>query len=90
VQLEVDHQVTKELIRHLQGQLPDAQQRIIERLPGDEDFREICREYEECAKCLIYWRSSARRNRDRIEEYADLLQELEQEILRLLQEESRS
>jgi hypothetical protein len=90
VQKEVDLQIAKELIRHIEAQLPDAQQRVNDRLPGDENFREICSEYEECVKCLTYWRSSEQRNRDRVEEYAQLLQELEQEILRLLQEESQS
>jgi hypothetical protein len=86
----VDHHIATELILHLQAQLPDAQERIIERLPRDENFREICLEYEECAKSLAYWQSLEQRNTVRVEEYAKLLQELELEILRLLQEKSGS
>jgi hypothetical protein len=81
----VDHHIATELILRLQAQLPDAQELIVERLPRDENFREICLEYEECAKSLAYWRSTQQR-KDRVEEYAKLLQELELEILRLLQE----
>lgn len=90
VQKEVDRQIVRELIRHLEAQLPDAQERIIERLPGDENFREICLEYEDCAKSLAYWRSSQQPNSDRVDEYAQLLQELEHEVLRLLQDDSQS
>lgn len=80
----MDRHVAQALIHKLEAQLPNAQQRFNEHLSEDEAFGEIFSEYEECAKCLAYWQSSAQQHQDRTEEYVNLLRELEREILGIL------
>jgi DNA-binding transcriptional MerR regulator len=74
-----------ELARHLESEVPDALERI-KRLLRDEPFQDMCVEYEECSRCLRQWSHSAAQHRARIEEYMELIINLQEEILRYLQE----
>jgi hypothetical protein len=57
----------------------------IERLYGQHDeFREMCEHYSECQLVLARFRSSADAKQDRVQEYKDLIEELEQEIRKTL------
>ena len=68
---------------------------VLERFPNDwevivglcgqnEGFRELCEHYAECQTVLSKLRTSSDTTRDRVQEYEDLIEELEQEIRRTL------
>ena len=71
---------------------------VIERFPGHKDnilqffrknqnFQTICDDYQLCAESLKRWnRSTSKEAPERRKEYADLLHELETEILQVLDE----
>ena len=63
---------------------------IIHRLHReDETFQSICEDYQSCCEALDRWSlSKAEEAAARKIEYADLLQDLEQEILQYLREHS--
>ena len=84
--MNVDHQVKAGLVERLNDTLPDAAQRIEACLSEHETFQDMCENYEECALGLERWRASPERHKERIEEYVQLLQELENEILQFLKE----
>lgn len=51
----------------------------------NEEFKSICEDYRQCSAALRYWsRSSQDSAAARRQEYAVLLQELEEEILKIL------
>ncbi len=53
----------------------------------DKTFRDICRNYKKCAEALHYWSESNRSEAaERHREYSALLQELELEITKNLEE----
>jgi hypothetical protein len=43
-------------------------------------FREICADYDEAVRALRYWQSAASSSDPRIEQYRELVNELESEI----------
>ena len=53
-------------------------------LRDDEDFRELCEDYEVATDALIYWRAVERCSDERTRDYQDLIAELESEIMRIL------
>ncbi len=63
---------------------PDDWQVIVRLCGQSEGFRELCEHYAECQAVLARLRSSADAKRDRVQEYEDLVEELEQEIRRTL------
>jgi hypothetical protein len=65
-------------------QLPDLRTQIIDRLAGDTDFQSLCHDYDRCAVALGRFREEAEIVPDRIEEYEQLLAELEKDILQAL------
>lgn len=66
---------------------PDRKGSILRFFKENENFQIICDDYRQCSKALERWNQSASEeaagNR---KEYADLLQELELEILQILNE----
>lgn len=81
----MDTQILGELARYLEPEVPDASEKI-NRFLSDETFYDMCSEYEECAKCLRHWARCPAKYARRIEEYSELIRDLEQEILRFFQE----
>ena len=78
-------EILAQLASRLEDEMSGAFRRIAEML-NDKTFREMLSEYEECTKCRRYWAGSPRRDRDRVVEYTNLANDLEQEILRFLRE----
>ena len=56
----------------------------------DATFREICADYDEALRALQYWQSAAGSSDPRVEQYRELVNELETEILGLLEASGRS
>ena len=81
----MDTEILAELTRRLETEAPDAAQRINRSL-DDDSFRDMCAEYEDCMNCLSRWRQSSAKHEQRIEEYTQLIQDLEREILEYLRE----
>ncbi|MET4040986.1 hypothetical protein [Bradyrhizobium sp. RT6a] len=74
-----------EELRYIVERLPERELDIRRRFARDASFRAICSDYEEAAKARDHWRQAAKRGdltgERKVEDYADLLLELEQEIL---------
>jgi hypothetical protein len=74
-----------EELRHIVGRLPQRELDIRRRFARDASFRAICSDYEEAAKARDHWQQAAKRGdltgERKVEDYTDLLVELEQEIL---------
>jgi hypothetical protein len=73
----MDDQIIEELARRLEPEFPDAMQQI-KRHQHDESFQDMCAEYEDGVKCL---RGFGQNQRERIDEYTELIDDLQQEIL---------
>ena len=56
----------------------------------DATFREICEDYDEALRALRYWQSAATSSDPRIEQYRELVSELESEISGLVEGCERS
>jgi hypothetical protein len=56
----------------------------------DATFRSICEDYSEALRALRYWQSAASSSDPRIEQYRELVSELESEISGLLERSKRS
>jgi hypothetical protein len=56
----------------------------------DATFREICEDYDEALRALRYWQSAASSSDPRIEQYRELVNELEGEISNVLEGSERS
>lgn len=59
---------------------PAWRQQIEQLNRKDAEFREICQDYELAAQTLARWSQSTLKTEARIQEYQQLLQELEAEI----------
>ena len=76
-----------ENIRSIVARFPEREFDIRRRCARDTRFNSICSDYEEAARALSHWQKIAlegdrKKRADRIvEEYANLLDELEAEIL---------
>ena len=79
--------VIKSSLIHVLKRLPEHKDAIRQLFRKNENFQTICDDYRQCAEALDRWNGStsevapARRN-----EYAELLQDLESEILQTLNE----
>lgn len=79
--------VIKSSLFHVLKRFPEHKDAIHQHFRKNENFQTICDDYRQCAEALDRWNGStseeapARRN-----EYADLLQDLESEILQTLNE----
>ena len=66
---------------------PEHKDALREKYRIDENFRDACQNYKKCSEALKYWTNSKDENApDREKEYSALLQELEQEILKSLED----
>jgi len=70
---------------HVLERLPQHRRAISERMMVDRDFRSLCDDYDDALEALRRWEASDdRRRQERVAEFRDLVEELEQEILREL------
>lgn len=53
---------------------------------SDENFRDLCADYEDCARTLARLESTSASSRAMFDEYTALLLRLERELLRYLEE----
>ena len=51
----------------------------------DPDFRSICDDYGEAQRALKHWEAAGQAAPGRVEEYREMLKELEAEVLAILQ-----
>ena len=65
-------------------QFPDDWHVIVDLCGTDEDFRELCDHYTECSSVLARLRSEQSPEPQLVAEYEDLIDELEQEIRRIV------
>ncbi|WP_234682546.1 hypothetical protein [Bradyrhizobium monzae] len=74
-----------EELRYILGRLPQRELDIRRSAARDATFRAICSDYEEAAKARDHWRQAVGHGdttaERKVEDYTDLLVELEQEIL---------
>ena len=56
----------------------------------DATFREICEDYDEALRALRHWQSAASSSDPRIEQYRELVSELESESSNILEGSKRS
>lgn len=76
------------LLSHVFSRFPGEKAVILRLLQDSDPFRTLCRDYQECANALAYWKGTAAEEAPlRLKEYDELLKELEQEIVDRLQEE---
>jgi len=74
-----------EKTHHVLDQLPQHQPALRERMMVDREFRSLCEDYGDTLEALRRWEVSADRHQAaRVEEFRNLLAELEQDILREL------
>lgn len=77
------------LLSRVLTRFPDQKAAILRLLQGDNAFRILCRDYHECGDALAYWtQTTAEEAALRQKEYADLLEELEKEIVDYLQNDN--
>ena len=71
------------------SRFPDRKGEINRIFEENESFRSICRDYELCSQALQRWNQSLKREaEERRVEYAELIEELESEILENLDRRS--
>jgi hypothetical protein len=68
-------------IRSILARFPQRELDIRRRCLRDADFKSICGDYEEAAIALRHWQKVAAEGDPRVEEYTNILGELEAEIL---------
>ena len=83
----MDERVKADLIGRLMDVLPDAAGRLDKCIDDHETFRDMCKDYQECAVGLEHWRATPHVHAERIDEYSQLLMDLENEILWFLKEQ---
>jgi hypothetical protein len=74
-----------EELRYIIERLPQRELDLRRSFARDGSFRAICSDYEEAARARNHWRQAGRHGdptaERKVEDYTDLLAELEQEIL---------
>lgn len=71
---------------HIRKRFPNKNHTIDLIMAGDQDFRAICEDLNDCVNALRYWgRSKAPEAKTRVEEYRTLIEELEEEINQALE-----
>jgi hypothetical protein len=72
-------------LRHIIERFPQRELDLRRSFARDGSFRAICSDYEEAAKACEHWRQAVKRGdptgERKVEDYEELLVELEQEIL---------
>ncbi len=67
---------------------PEARAKIREIFQQSPSFQSLCKDYRDCLAAWHYWRQAASEEAPALcQSYADLLQELEQEVLDYLEQE---
>ncbi len=51
----------------------------------DQAFRAICEDYYEAMQALRHWQSAGTSSGDRVEQYREMLNDLESEVLRIIE-----
>jgi hypothetical protein len=82
----LDQQIKQELVRHLEDRMRGALGRLEVLLDADERLRDICTEYEDVARCRGRLAPSDARDQEKYDEYTELLQDLEKELLSIFSE----
>jgi len=77
-----------QISRHLQHRFPDSELRIARLERSDPDFRDLCRDYADCARVLEEISRNPAPDLNRIEEYRELKFALEREVLEFLERPS--
>jgi hypothetical protein len=72
-------------IKAVQARFPHALERAMRLYELDDNFRDVCSEYEVCARSLARLESDATSSTPLRLEYAALLQRLERELSRYLE-----
>jgi hypothetical protein len=73
----------------LNERLPHVRERVALLFVADEDFRELCEEYETCARTVGRFETDGLSSEAMHAEYGALLLRLERELLRYLEEHPR-
>ncbi len=70
---------------HIQEQFPDKSDTIALLAAEDPEFRALCEDYDDCINALRYWEQSKEtEHKTRVDEYRNLVRELEEEIIQAL------
>ena len=68
------------------NRFPDRKNTLRQLYRSSEFFESLCLNYQKCSDALVYWgKSESKQATDRHEEYSELLQELELEIIQILE-----
>jgi hypothetical protein len=81
----MDREIIDELASRLEADVPGAAERIYQLL-SDEGFYDMCSEYAECKTCLRRLAEMPETYSLRIDEYTNLIEDIEHEVLRYLEE----
>jgi hypothetical protein len=77
-------------LRAVAGRFPQVLERIERIFARDEEFRDLCGEYQECTATVARLEASESSSQSMRQEYAVLLLRLERELLRYLEEHPAS
>ena len=70
----------------LMNRFPDSKNALRQLYRSSESFQSLCISYQKCSDALAYWdKSESKQAPARQQEYSELFQELEQEIIQSLE-----
>jgi hypothetical protein len=68
------------------NRFPDKRNALRQLYRSSESFESLCLNYQKCSDAIAYWgKSESQQASDRHQEYSELLQELELEIIQSLE-----
>jgi len=71
---------------HIRERFPDKKQSIDLLMAQDPEFLTLCEDHDACVDALRYWaKSKAPEAETKVNEYRDLIQELEKEVTEALE-----
>ena len=71
---------------HILERFPDRGETIALLMKEDPEFRAMCEDYDDCVNALRYWAQSKEPEAEtKVNEYRDLIQELEKEVTEALE-----
>jgi hypothetical protein len=71
--------------RHIREQFPDKKHKIDLLMAENSEFLTLCEDYDACVNALQYWtKSKAPEAKTRVNEYQNLVRELQEEITQVL------
>ena len=78
----------KTALTSVMEKFPDARAKIRELFLRSPSFQSLCEDYRDCLAAWQYWRQAASKEAPALcQSYAELLQELEQEVRQYIEEE---